>query len=274
MNGSLGMKREYRGAGGGERFDVVLRFHDHEVHVDRLVRQLAQRLDHVGAERDVGDKSAVHHVHMQPVGSGGQDLRDLLRQARQIGRENARGDADAVRRHCGLRATTMSTTVPGAASVPAAGLWATTVPGDASAVRRRVTVPSSSPSVSSLVRASPDAMPRRSGIGIVGAPRLTTTVRPAPGDSAVPAGGRVIIASPGTALESVAACTDSTWLTTSPAATTSDCASPASSLLTSGTGILGGPALDTSVIFVPSGAMTSGGGSCHTTTPAGAVDCG
>ena len=35
----------------------------------------------------------------------------------------------------------MSTTVPGAARVPAAGFCATTVPGLAPAVRRRVTVP-------------------------------------------------------------------------------------------------------------------------------------
>jgi len=127
-----------------------------------------------------------------------------------------------------------------------------------------------SPSVSSLVRASADAMPRRSGIGIVGAPRLTTIVRPAPGASAVPAGGRVSIARP----VGAAAWTDSIWLTTSPAAATSDCASVASRPETSGTGILGGPALDTNVTFVPSGATTAGGGSCQMTMPAGAVGCG
>src|SRR6267378_5213227 len=270
VNCGFGMEREHGCAGRRKGFDVVLGLHHHQVHIDRLVGQLAQRLDHVGAERDVGDKSPVHHVHVQPVGSRGQDLRDLFRQSRQIGREHAGCDADAVRRHCGLRATTMSTTVPGAASVPAAGRWATTVPGDASAVRRRVTVPSCSPSVSSLVRASPDAMPRRSGMGIVGAPRLMTTVTLVPGGSAVPAGGRVSITSP----VGAAAWTDSTWLATNPAAAISDCASPPSRFETSGTGILGGPALATRVIFVPSGAMTPGGGSCHTTIPAGAVGCG
>src|SRR5690349_15286457 len=247
----------------------MLRLHHHQVDVDRLVGQLAQRRDLVGAEGDVRDEAAVHHIDMKPVGTRVQHLGDLLREPREVGGENARRDADAVR-HCGLRATTTSTTVPGAASVPAAGLCATTVPGDASAVRRRVTVPSCNPSISSLVRASPDAMPSRSGIGIVGAPRLMTTVSPAPGASAVPAGGRVIIASP----VGAAACTDSTWVTTNPAAAISDCASAPSRFETSGTGILGGPALATSVIFVPSGAMTPGGGSCHTTMPAGAVGCG
>ena len=71
-----------------------------------------------------------------------------------------------------------------------------------------------------------------------------------------------------------AACTDSTWLTVSPAAATIDCASVASRPATSGTGIFGGPALDTRVTFVPSAAMTSGGGSCQITTPCGAVGCG
>src|SRR5258706_8796502 len=224
----------------------MLRLHHHQVNVDRLVGQLAQRLDHVGAERDVGDEAPVHHIDMQPVGTRLQHLRDLLREPREVGGEHARRDADPVR-HCGLRATTMSTTVPGAASVPAAGLWATTVPGDASAVRRRVTVPSCSPSISSLVRASPDAMPSRSGIGIVGAPRLMTTVRPAPGASAVPAGGRVIIASP----VGAAASTGSNWLTNHPAAAIHDCRKGPSKSPTSGTGILGGPALAISVIFLP-----------------------
>ncbi len=164
----------------------------------------------------------------------------------------------------------MSTTVPGAASVPAAGRWPTTVPGEASAVRRRVTVPSCRPSVSSLVRASADAMPRRSGTGIVGAPRLTTTVTLLPGGSAVPAGGRVSIVRP----VGAAAWTDSTWLATNPAAAISDCASSPSRFPTSGTGILGGPALDTRVTFVPSGAITPGGGSCQMTMPAGALGCG
>src|SRR5262249_38850207 len=179
---------------------------DHEVHVHRFVGQLTQRLDHVRAERDVGNEAPVHDVHVQPVGAGLEHLLDLLFQAREIGGEDAGSDAYAVR-HCGLRATTTSTTVPGAASVPAAGLCPTTVPGEPSAVRRRATGPSCRPSVSRLAGAPPEVMRRRSGMGIVGAPRLTTTVKPAPGASAVPAGGRVIIASPGAA---AAACTDST----------------------------------------------------------------
>src|SRR5207244_11081503 len=107
--------------------------------------ELAQRLDHVGAEGQVGDEATVHHVHVQPVGAPRRDVLHLGGEPGQVGGEYAGRDADAVR-HCGLRATTMSTTVPAAASVPAAGRWATTVPGLASAVRRPVHVPSGRPS--------------------------------------------------------------------------------------------------------------------------------
>src|SRR5207244_3131589 len=103
--------------------------------------------------------------------------------------------------HHGLRATTMSTTVPGAAKVPAAGFCPTTVPGFASLVRRRVTVPSVRPSSSSRVRASACDRPSRSATAIVGAPRLTTTVTGAPGLSTEVAAGRVSIATPVLQLE-------------------------------------------------------------------------
>src|SRR3989454_388738 len=227
----LGMQSEHRRTRAGEGFDVVLRLDDNQVPVARLVGELAQRLDHAGAERDVRDEAPVHHVDMQPTGSRLEDLGHLVRQARQVGGQHAWGDAYAVR-HCGLRATTISTTVPGAASVPAAGLCATTVPGEPSVVLRRVTVPSCSPSVSSLVRASADAMPSRSGTGIVGAPRLTTMVSPAPGASTVPAGGLVIMASPVGAAGCGSAPPSVTW---SLAFWISDCASASVKPSTRGT---------------------------------------
>src|SRR5205823_5360174 len=86
-----------------------------------------------------------------------------------------------------------STTVPGAASVPAAGRCAITVPGVASPERRRVTVPSASPSCSRRVRASACDRPSRPGTAMVGAPRLTTTVTGAPGARSVVAAGRGLL---------------------------------------------------------------------------------
>ncbi len=84
VNCGFGMEREHGCPRGRKRFDVVLGLDHHEVHVDRLVGQLAQRLDHVGAERDVGDKAPVHDVHVEPVGARFQHLLDLLPQTRQI----------------------------------------------------------------------------------------------------------------------------------------------------------------------------------------------
>src|SRR5207247_7149731 len=164
---------------------------DHEMHVDRFVGQLAQGGDHVRAEGEVRHETAVHHVDVQPVGATGHHLAHLVREPGQVGGEDAGRDADAVR-HCGLRATTMSTAVPGGASVPAAGRCATTVPGLASDVRRRVTLPSCKPSTSSLVRASAWLMFSRSGTVIVASPRLITSATPAPGANGSPAGGPVV----------------------------------------------------------------------------------
>src|SRR5205085_2398886 len=170
-------------------------------------------------------------------------------------------EADAVHPldNHGLRATTTSTTVPGPARVPAAGRCAITVPGVPSLERRRVTVPNASPSCSRRVRASACDRPSRPGTAIVGAPRLTTTVTGAPGARRVVAAGRVSIVTPGAA----AACTDSTCATVSPAATISCCASGPSSPVTCGTGILGGPSLDTAL-------RTAGpGGAAASPAPAG-----
>src|SRR2546427_10767641 len=153
------------------------------------------RPHHSGAEGQVRHEPAVHHIHMQPVGTPGQHRAHLLGEPGQVGAKDAGSDAHAIA-HCGLRATIRSTTVPGAAKVPAAGFWPTTVPGFASAVRRRVTLPTFSPSVSRRVRASATDIPSRTGTGIVGAPRLTTTVTPAAGGSRDPAPGCVWIAMP------------------------------------------------------------------------------
>src|SRR5205807_736153 len=171
-----------------------------------------------------------------------EHLAHLLGEGREVDRQEAGRDTDAVHpvdHHQGLRATTTSTTVPGAANVPAAGRCAITVPGVPSLERRRVTVPSARPSCSRRVRASACDRPSNPGTAIVGAPRLTTTVTGAPGASSVVAAGRVSIVTPGAA----AACTDSTCATVSPAATISCCASGPSRPVTWGTGILGGPSL-------------------------------
>src|SRR5207249_11582489 len=82
--------------------------------------------------------------------------------------------------------------------------------------------------------------------------------------------GRVHTSTPGAA----PACTLSACAEVTPAAAVSRPASSPFSPATSGTGILGGPSLDTRATLSPAGALTPGGGSCHTTVPWGAEGCG
>src|SRR5207237_2439836 len=101
-------------------------------------------------------------------------------------------------------------------------------------------------------------------------PRLATTLTGAPGLSTAVGAGRVGIATPGGA----APCTGATCASVSPAAALRRRANSPSSPATSGTGILGGPSLDTRVTRSPAGALTPGRGSCHTIAPWGAVGGG
>ncbi len=83
------------GKGGGQRID---RPH-HQVHVDRhghagggLGVGLEGLADH-GAEREVGHIVVVHHVEVDPVGAGGDDVVHFVAQAGEIGRQNRGGNA-------------------------------------------------------------------------------------------------------------------------------------------------------------------------------------
>ena len=52
------------------------------------------RPDRGGAEADVGDIVPVHHVEMDPVGTGLVDLAHLLAQPREIGGQDGGCDQD------------------------------------------------------------------------------------------------------------------------------------------------------------------------------------
>ncbi len=77
---------------GRERRHEGIDRRDHQMHVEELGRMRAQRLHHVGAERDVRDEMPVHDVEMDPVRARGIDRGDLRAEAREIGREDGRGD--------------------------------------------------------------------------------------------------------------------------------------------------------------------------------------
>ncbi len=59
------------GARLGEGFEDRIAGRDHQMHVENLLAVRAQRLHHVRPDGDVGHEMPVHHVHMDPVGSGG-----------------------------------------------------------------------------------------------------------------------------------------------------------------------------------------------------------
>src|SRR5882724_2349235 len=89
----------------------------------------------------------------------------------------------------------MVTGVPGAASVPAPGTWSIAVPGAAVEPGGGVLekyVPSTRPACSSAARACGTVRPTTLGTVSVGAPALTTSETEDPGESGVPAPGRVV----------------------------------------------------------------------------------
>ena len=92
VGAGLGVDGDDVGAGGDEGLEEGVGGRDHQVDVERGPRAGAERRDHVGAEGDVGDEMAVHHVDLHPVGAGGLDRGHLLAEAGEVGREDGRDD--------------------------------------------------------------------------------------------------------------------------------------------------------------------------------------
>ena len=72
LGGVVGLQvdREQVGPRLGEGLDVPHRLFDHQVDVQKHVGVLPDGLEHRDADGDVGDKGAVHHIHMEVVGGG------------------------------------------------------------------------------------------------------------------------------------------------------------------------------------------------------------
>jgi hypothetical protein len=52
-----------------ERLNMTFRLKDHQMNIDRLSRGAPCRLDDARAKADVGHKTAIHHVDVDPIGS-------------------------------------------------------------------------------------------------------------------------------------------------------------------------------------------------------------
>ena len=81
VRAGLNLNRNDVRTGLGEVGHVLFRLHNHQVDVQRLGRHRPQGLDDQGSNRDVRNEAAVHHVHVDPVGTGLINSADVLAQA-------------------------------------------------------------------------------------------------------------------------------------------------------------------------------------------------
>jgi len=75
-----------------EPLDVSLRLFDHQMTVERELRDGAARLHDHRPERDVRDEMTVHHVDVDPVRSGSFDRGDGVRQSGKVRGKDGRSE--------------------------------------------------------------------------------------------------------------------------------------------------------------------------------------
>ncbi|MNN56325.1 hypothetical protein D3C81_1712470 [compost metagenome] len=96
------MEGDVAGAGLDEVADDPIDRLDHQVGVDRRADAvLAQGAADHRADGQVGHVVVVHHVEVDDVGAGGENLVDLLAQAGEIGGEDRRGDGERLHGYLG-----------------------------------------------------------------------------------------------------------------------------------------------------------------------------
>src|SRR2546422_6863233 len=78
-----------------ERLHEVLRMGDHEVGIERHLRQRANRLHECGSHRQVRHEVPVHYIDVEHVGARLRGLDDLLPEAVESRRQDGGGDLDA-----------------------------------------------------------------------------------------------------------------------------------------------------------------------------------
>ncbi|CAM2149145.1 hypothetical protein PT2222_210013 [Paraburkholderia tropica] len=91
---------EVRAGLGEVGHDAVDRAH-HQMHVDGHVHVRADRLAHQRADGEVRHVMVVHHVEVDPVGAGGDDVADFFAKTREVGGQNTGGNSEL--RHGGKR---------------------------------------------------------------------------------------------------------------------------------------------------------------------------
>ena len=71
--GRLRVDENMIGAGLRKGDEMALRLDDHQMHIERLLRRAAHRLDDQRPDRDIGHEAAIHNVDMNPVGARSVD---------------------------------------------------------------------------------------------------------------------------------------------------------------------------------------------------------
>ena len=87
--GTLRVEGDDVGAGPCEIGNDAVHRLDHQMHVDRGLRQGADGLTDQRADSQVRHVVVVHHVEMNPVRTGSDDIHDLLPELGEIGGKDA-----------------------------------------------------------------------------------------------------------------------------------------------------------------------------------------
>ena len=122
----LDVDRHHVRAGVDERLEVAIGLADHQVHVERQRRGLAQRLHDRHADGDVRHEVSVHHVDVNLIGAAARRGRDRPRRGRAKSAARDRRRARLNRCH---RLTSSAIGITGVHLVAAGGVWRTTTPG-------------------------------------------------------------------------------------------------------------------------------------------------
>jgi hypothetical protein len=76
----------------GERLEIGIAGRNHQMGIESLLGVRPHCLDDVGAVRNVRHEMSVHHVEMDPVGTGLIHRADLFAQFREVRRQDRGGD--------------------------------------------------------------------------------------------------------------------------------------------------------------------------------------
>ena len=108
----LDVHGDHGGTRRGKRFDVPVRVGDHQVNIQRDLRDPLQRSDHRWADRDVRHEVAVHDVDMDQISAAPLHGGDRRSEGGEIGRQDGRRDLHRYLR-TGQRLTSIEIASPG-----------------------------------------------------------------------------------------------------------------------------------------------------------------